>query len=109
MTRTTILVADDSADDFFLLNRTFGNAGVNSRLMHVKDGEEAIEYLAGNNQFADRAAYPFPGLLLLDLKMPRKNGFDVLEWLQQQSGLRRLLVAVLSSSNTPTDVNRAYD
>jgi len=109
MRRITILIAEDSADDFFLLDRACLKAGINVRFMQVKDGEEAINYLAGKNQFADRATYPFPGLFLLDLKMPKVNGFAVLEWLQQQPGLRRLIVAVLTSSTAPTDINRAYD
>ena len=109
MTRKTILIAEDSDDDFFLLDRACLKAGINVRFMQVKDGEEAINYLAGKSQFADRAAYPFPGLFLLDLKMPKANGFAVLEWLQRQPGLRRLIVAVLTSSTAPTDINRAYD
>jgi len=109
MTRAPILIAEDSADDVFLLNRATVKAGINVPFVHVKDGEEAINYLAGKSQFSDRAVYPFPGLLLLDLKMPKLNGFGVLEWLLRQPGLRRLIVAVLTSSTAPTDINRAYD
>ena len=108
MTKTTILIAEDSDDDFFLLDRACLKAEINVRLMQAKDGEEAINYLAGQSQFADRATYPLPGLFLLDLKMPKLNGFDVLEWLRRQPGLRRLIVAVLTSSTAPTDINRAY-
>src|ERR1051325_1772689 len=106
--RPTILVAEDSPEDVFLLQRAFQKAGIDAPLVFVKDGEEAINYLAGTNQFADRTTHPLPGLFLLDLKMPKLNGFDVLEWLQKQSGLRRLLVTVFTSSAAPKDVNRAY-
>jgi CheY-like chemotaxis protein len=109
MNRKTILVAEDNPDDAFLLKRAFIQAGLNVRLDFVQDGEEVIHYLKGENGFADRAAHPFPALLLLDLKMPRLDGFDVLNWLRQQSGLKRLLVTVLTSSDQPNDVNRAYD
>jgi CheY-like chemotaxis protein len=108
--RKNILVAEDNADDAFLLKRAFVQARINVRLDFVQDGEEVIHYLKGENGFADRTAHPFPALLLLDLKMPRLDGFDVLNWLRQQSGgLKRLPVTVLTSSDQPSDVNRAYD
>jgi CheY-like chemotaxis protein len=110
MNRKTILVAEDNPDDAFLLKRAFVQAGINVRLDFVQDGEQAIHYLKGENGYADREAHPFPVLLLLDLKMPRLDGFDVLEWLRQQpGGLKRLLVTVLTSSDQPSDVDRAYD
>ena len=78
--------------------------------MHfVRDGQEAINYLEGEAAYEDREQYPLPDLMLLDLKMPRLNGFDVLSWLRQQPGLKRLLVTVLTSSDHPNDINRAYD
>src|SRR5215216_6792784 len=70
MTRKVILIAEDCADDVFLLERAFDRAGPIPRFTQAKNGAEAISYLAGKDQFADRAAHPFPGLLLLDLKMP---------------------------------------
>ena len=110
MNRKTILVAEDNPDDAFLLKRAFAQAGINVRLDFVQDGEEVIHYLKGENGYADREAHPFPVLLLLDLKMPRLDGFDVLHWLRQQSGgPKRLLVTVLTSSDQPSDVDRAYD
>ena len=75
----------------------------------VTDGQEAIDYLQGGAKYADREAHPLPDLLLLDLKMPKLNGFDVLSWLRRQPGLKRLLVTVLTSSDQPKDINRAYD
>src|SRR5207249_5534648 len=73
------------------------------------DGDEAVEYLGGTGRYQDRTRYPLPALVLLDLKLPRKNGIEVLHWLRQQPALRRLPVVVLTSSKEPNDVNRAYD
>jgi CheY-like chemotaxis protein len=104
-----VLIAEDDPGDVFLLERAFAQAGVPAKLHFVRDGQEAIDYLTGENQFADREAHPLPHLMLLDLKMPRMSGFDVLGWLRKQPGLKRLLVAVLTSSDQPQDINRAYD
>ena len=110
MRRTeTILVAEDDTDDAFFLQRAFQKAGVPTSLQFVKDGQEAIDYLDGEGDFTDRAAYPTPDLLLLDLKMPRINGFQVLEWVRQQPALKRLPVIIFSSSDEGKDINHAYD
>jgi CheY-like chemotaxis protein len=107
--RKAILVADDSSDDAAILRRAFQRAGLEVPLMFVRDGQEAIDYLSGADGFADRTSHPMPRLLLLDLKMPKMDGFDVLRWLQEQPELKRMVVTVLSSSDQPKDVNRAYD
>jgi len=107
--RDKVLVAEDDPGDVFLLERAFASAGVPASLHFVRDGQEAIDYLGGEAAYSDRTQHPLPDLLLLDLKMPRLNGFDVLEWLRQQPGLKRLPVTVLTSSDQPQDVNRAYD
>ncbi len=107
--RKAILVADDSEEDAFILKRAFEKAGVEVPILFVKDGHELVRYLSGENGYADRRAHPMPRLLLLDLKMPKLDGFDVLRWLQQQPELRRLVVTVLSSSDESRDVNLAYD
>jgi len=107
--RKAILVADDSAEDAFILKRAFERAGMTVPIEFVKDGQELIDYLSGRNGFADRRTHPMPRVVLLDLKMPKLDGFDVLRWLQQQPELRRLIVTVLSSSNESKDVNLAYD
>ena len=80
--RQPILIAEDSSDDVLFLKRAFLKARIDAPLVFVSDGEEAIHYLAGTNEFAERTIHPFPGLFLLDLKMPKINGFEVLRWLQ---------------------------
>lgn len=104
-----ILVAEDNEDDRFLVERAFRKAGFKAGVSFVDDGREAVEYLKGEPPFTDRAAHPLPSLLLLDLKMPRFDGFDVIEWVRRQPALRRLIILVLSNSDLPEDINRAYD
>jgi CheY-like chemotaxis protein len=70
---------------------------------------EAISYLAGKGSYGDREKYPLPMLILLDLKLPRKSGHEVLAWLRQQPILKRLTVVVLTSSQQARDINTAYD
>ena len=105
----TILVAEDDDNDVFFLERAFKLAQIANPRFRVKDGEEAIAYLRGDGAFSDRERHPLPCLMLLDLKMPRKNGFEVLEWARQQPAIRRLPVAILTSSKEAPDINRAYD
>src|SRR5436309_2794115 len=107
--RKAILVADDSLEDAFILKRAFEKAGVAVPLQFVRDGQELVDYLSGTDGFSDRKNHPMPRVVLLDLKMPKMNGFDVLRWLQKQPELRRLIITVLSSSNESEDVNLAYD
>lgn len=105
----TILLVEDDSNDVLLIRRAFRKSDVVNPIQVVGDGEEAIAYLSGRGPYADRERYPLPVLLLLDLKLPRKSGFEVLEWLRQQPGLKRLPVAVLTSSDETPDINRAYD
>lgn len=110
MTRSlnTILLVEDDPDDAVLLQRAVGKRARNCRLQHAEDGETAIDYLAGEGRYANRLEHPFPQIILLDLKLPRKSGFDVLDWLKGQPRLRSLPVIVLSSSDEPQDMRRAY-
>jgi CheY-like chemotaxis protein len=109
MTENCILLIDDDAADVFLVRRAFTKLGLGSHLIVVNDGDEAIRYLNGDDKYADREHFPIPVLILLDLKMPRKTGFEVLAWLRSRPALRRLPVVVLTSSNQLPDINRAYD
>jgi len=106
---STVLLVEDDVNEVFLMQRAFQKAGLKNPLHVARDGQEAIDYLSHQGQFSDTTRYPSPSLMLLDLKMPRKNGFEVLEWLRQQPGLKPLIVLVLSSSSLIADINRAYD
>jgi CheY-like chemotaxis protein len=75
----------------------------------VRDGEQAIDYLSGKGSYSQRDRYRLPFLLLLDLKMPGMDGFEVLQWVRSEPNLKRLLVVVLTSSNLQADVDRAYE
>jgi len=105
--KVPILVVDDSKDDVFLLCRAFKRAGLDPSLIHVMDGEEAVDYLSGQNRFTDRSRYPLPSLMLLDIKMPKLNGFDVLQWLLTRKDFKELLVVMFSSSFQGEDVEKA--
>jgi CheY-like chemotaxis protein len=104
----TILLVEDERNDVFLLQHAFDAAAITNPIQVMEDGQQAIEYLAGIGKYADRAQYPMPCLLFLDLKLPIKSGLDVLGWIQKQPKLRRLLVVVLSSSRDRNDVDAAY-
>jgi len=103
-----ILLAEDREDEVLLLRRAFAQANFLNPLQVVSNGEEAISYLQGEGKYSDREEYPLPALLLLDLKMPRKDGFEVLQWIRQQPEFRALRVVVLTASDHIMDVNRAY-
>ncbi len=105
----TILLVEDDQNDRLLVKRAFKKARLSNPLSIVTDGVEAINYLSGDDKYSDREEYPLPMLILLDLKLPRKSGLDVLEWLKNQETLKRIPVVILTSSKESTDVNRAYD
>jgi CheY-like chemotaxis protein len=104
-----ILLVEDEPNDVLLLERAFEKAGLSKALRIVGDGEQAISYLCGRGLYADRKNYPLPFLILLDLKMPGTDGFEVLQWVRRTPELQRLLIVVLTSSNQQSDVDRAYD
>src|SRR5437868_1652779 len=106
--REIILLVDDDPNDVMLIQRAFQKAGLRNNLKVARDGEEAVQYLTGEGSFADRQKSPMPFLVLLDLKMPGMDGFDVLSWIRREPELKRLLVVVLTSSNLQSDVDRAY-
>jgi CheY-like chemotaxis protein len=104
--KKTILVAEDDSNDIYLLKLAFVKAHLNVHFEFVQDGEQLIDYLAARDSSPE---HPLPELLLLDIKMPKVNGFEALEWIRRQPGLRRLLIIMLTSSDEPRDINRAYD
>jgi CheY-like chemotaxis protein len=104
-----ILHVEDDVNDVLLFQQACGKANVGFEIQSVADGDEAIAYLRGAEKFSDRAEFPMPQLILLDLKMPRLSGFDVLEWVRQQVAFEKMPIIVLTSSNHDIDVRRAYD
>jgi len=105
---SVILYAEDSEDDAFLMKRAFARVGFPGRLVVVPHGLEATRYLSGEGRYADRVAYPFPQLILLDIKMPHLNGLDVLHWLRSRNAFDDKPVLMLTSSSQESDVRAAY-
>ena len=108
MSRVTILHVEDDSNDVLLLKHACEYAGVSLNVQTVEDGDEAISYLGGKGKFADRKRFPFPSLVLLDLRMPKMTGFELLDWIRSQGNLRKLPVVVLSCSRHELDIERAY-
>jgi len=103
----TILIAEDEDDEAFLFQRALKKASIPNPVQRVKNGDEAIEYLSGTGSYGDRNLFPLPILLLLDLNMPKKSGFEVLEWIRQQPFLKTLAVDIFSGSGRSEDIDRA--
>ena len=104
-----ILLADDDADDVLLVRMALKEAGFENPIFVVCDGQEAIQYLSGEGLYADRAQFPVPQLLLLDLKMPQMTGFEVLAWLRQRREWNGLPVVILTGSCYEPEVKHAYE
>lgn len=102
-----ILLAEDDENDIFLMGRAFSRAGIPNPLHVVHNGQEAIDYLSGTGNFTERDKYPIPGLMLLDLKMPWMDGFDVLKWLRDHREFDTMPVVVLTSSKLQADVDKS--
>lgn len=105
----TILLVEDDHDDGLLIQRAFRKAKIANPIQVASDGDEAVAYLGGKARYGDRRRFPLPVLILLDLKLPRRSGFEVLEWLRSQPGLKRTPVVILTSSKETVDINRAYE
>ena len=108
MEKNTILIAEDDRQDVELIRRVLEQSRILNRLQFVSDGEQTIAYLTGAGKYADRETYPYPVLLLLDLSMPNKSGFDVLEWMQGNSVGKDVAVVVLTAVTDTREINRAY-
>jgi CheY-like chemotaxis protein len=105
----TVLLVEDDLNDIFLVKRAFKKAQIPNPLQVVTDGVEAIRYLQGEGRYADRQLHPLPSLIVMDIKMPRKTGFEVLDWIKSDGVLRRLPVIIVSSSDQTEDINHAYE
>ena len=106
----TVLLVEDDLNDIFLVKRAFKMAQIPNPLQVVTDGEEAVLYLQGEGKYADREAHPLPRLIVMDIKMPRRTGFEVLEWVKGDwRPLRRIPIVIVSASDNPADINLAYE
>lgn len=105
----TILHVEDDPNDVLLVERAFRKTQAPGSILAVSDGDKAVAYLAGTGIYADREKFPLPQLVLLDLKMPRKSGLEVLGWIRQQPSLKRIIVIVFTSSKHDQDINMAYE
>jgi CheY-like chemotaxis protein len=106
---TVILLVEDDPNDALITRQFLVRAGITHHVVHVNDGWEAMNYLAGKAPFSDRLAFPLPILILLDLKLPKYNGFDVLTWLLTKPDLAKIPVIVLTGSIYPEDRKRATE
>lgn len=104
-----ILYVDDDENDVILVKSAAKSAGIGACLHTVTSGPEAIDYLQGHGRFADRQKFPMPKVILLDLRMPRMNGLEVLGWLHSQGHLVGIVVIIFSASSHPDDVQRACE
>jgi CheY-like chemotaxis protein len=106
--RLPILVVDDNDDHVLLLRRAFQKAGIRSPVQVAVTGEDAIVYLGGTGNYSNWRNFPLPSIVLLDLKLPGLNGFEVLRWVRQHPGLKPLRIAMLTSSFLPEEVDQAH-
>ena len=104
----TVLHVEDEPEDRIFVADAFKRVAPALALRSVQDGEQAVAYLSGVGPFADRTAHPTPDLVLLDLKLPRRSGFEVLDWIRRSSDCPQLPVFVLTSSSEPRDIEQAY-
>jgi len=103
-----LLLVEDNDDDVFFMKRAIQAAEITNPVQVAPDGQEAIDYLSGVGKYGDREQFPLPALILLDLKMSRRSGLEVLEWLRAQPALRTLVVIILTTSRERSDIERAY-
>ncbi len=109
MSRFTVLHIDDDSNDAFFVRRAFSKAKLDVALHHISDGQKALAYLAGEGSYADRDQYPLPSLVLLDIKIPVLDGFEILSWARRKEGLQDLPIYILSSSDQQQDRTRARE
>ncbi len=104
----TILLVEDDPNDVVLLQRALRKNQIDNPVVALPDGDEAIAYLSGDGKYSDRQVHPFPKVIMLDLKMPRRGGLEVLEWLREHPQYKVIPTIVLTSSKINEDVMKAY-
>jgi CheY-like chemotaxis protein len=104
-----ILCVDDNEDDLCLIRYAAQRAQLADCLHTVNSGSQAVDYLQGHSQFSDRQKFPLPKVVLLDLRMPRMNGLEVLHWLRSQPDLVGIVVIIFSASAHPDDIKQAWE
>ena len=110
MPRKNVLLVEDDPADARLIQRAFDRSGIEASMMRLQNGDDAVAYLQGRPPFDNRAVHPLPNILILDIKLPRRSGLEVLEWIRSRTEELRLLpVVMLTSSRHAVDINRAYD
>jgi len=103
-----ILLVEDRDDDVLFIKKAFERGNIQTAIQVARDGQEAIDYFDGVGRYRSRKEYPLPWLVLLDLKMPRVDGFEVLKWIRAREEYRSIVVVVLTASDQIRDVNQAY-
>lgn len=106
---TTFLVVEDEENDVFFLKRTVRKAGVKNPIQVVYSGDQAVQYLTGEGEYADRSLHPLPSMVFLDLHLPGKSGLEVLTWLRKQPELDSIIVILLTSSKEEEEIATAYE
>jgi len=109
MDSAIILLVEDNEDDAILLQYTLQNAGLNNPVHLVNSAERAMEYLTGSGDYTDRTLYPMPSVVFLDLTLPGRPGHDLLAWMSSNEGLQHIPRVVLTGSDDPEDLKRAYE
>jgi CheY-like chemotaxis protein len=105
----TLLLVEDNEDDAFAMKMACQRSGIPVLLRVVTDGDAAVDYLSGKGIYANRAEYPLPKVVFLDIKMPKRNGHEVLNWIRAQEDMKNLPVVMLTGSIESLDVDRAYE
>ncbi len=104
----TILLVDDDENDVLLIRMAFEKSGIRNPIHWARDGMEAVAYLNGEGAYSNRESYPFPKVLILDLKMPRMSGLELLKWIRDHPEFKVIPTIIMTSSRLEEDVKNAY-